>query len=100
MTDGGIADRFEHDIVTFMRSWAPYGGPPADEALPEFGLSREQLVRRYQQILAAEAARREWELRRPWARQRPPTTQRPPTIQRPAANREGTQSSTRSTTGS
>lgn len=70
MSAGGIADRFEHDIVNFMRSWAPYGGPPDDEALPEFGLSRDQLVRRYQQILATEAARREWELRRPWTRQR------------------------------
>ncbi|HYO02207.1 MAG TPA: hypothetical protein VET27_10105 [Mycobacterium sp.] len=27
-------------------------------ALPEFGLTRDQLVQRYQQILAAEAARR------------------------------------------
>ena len=56
---GGPADRFEHDIVTFMRSWAPYGGPPADEVLPEFGMTREQLVLRYQQILAARAAQRE-----------------------------------------
>jgi hypothetical protein len=70
MADGGIADRFERDIVIFMRSWAPYGGPPDDEALLEFGLTRDQLVRRHQQILAAEAARREWELRRPWTRQR------------------------------
>ena len=53
-----IADRFAHDIVTFMRNWAPYGGPPADEVLPEFGLTRDQLVQRYQQILSAEAARR------------------------------------------
>ena len=54
----GVADRYEHDIVTFMRSWAPYGGPPADEVLPEFGLTREQLVARYHQILDAEALRR------------------------------------------
>ncbi|GLP78326.1 hypothetical protein TUM20983_54360 [Mycobacterium antarcticum] len=53
-----IADRFAHDIVTFMRNWAPYGGPPADEVLPEFGLTRDQLVQRYQQILAVEATRR------------------------------------------
>lgn len=70
MHSKGVADRFEHDIVTFMRSWAPYGGPPADEVLPEFGLTREQLVQRYQQILAVAAARREYDLRRPWLRQR------------------------------
>lgn len=68
MAGGGIADRYEHDIVTFMRSWAPYGGPPADEVLPEFGLTRDQLVQRYHQILAAVAARREQELRQPWLR--------------------------------
>jgi hypothetical protein len=56
--NGFIADRFAHDIVTFMRNWAPYGGPPADEVLPEFGLTRDQLVTRYQEIMAAAAARR------------------------------------------
>ena len=67
MPGGGIADRFEHDIVTFMRSWAPYGGPPADEVLPEFGLTRDQLVHRYQQIVATEIARRDRERRdQPW----------------------------------
>ncbi|RZT17847.1 hypothetical protein EV589_2095 [Mycobacterium sp. BK558] len=71
----GIADRYEHDIVTFMRSWAPYGGPPADEVLPEFGLTREQLVARYHQILGAEALRREEELRQPWLRIRRARTQ-------------------------
>ncbi|OKH76431.1 hypothetical protein EB72_01495 [Mycobacterium sp. SWH-M1] len=71
----GIADRYEHDIVTFMRSWAPYGGPPADEVLPEFGLTREQLVARYHQILNAEAMRRAEELRQPWLRIRRARTQ-------------------------
>ena len=71
----GVADRYEHDIVTFMRSWAPYGGPPADEVLPEFGLTREQLVARYHQILDAEAMRRAEELRQPWLRIRRTRTQ-------------------------
>ena len=26
-------DRFDREILDFMRSWAPYGGPPADEVL-------------------------------------------------------------------
>ena len=71
----GVADRYEHDIVTFKRSWAPYGGPPADEVLPEFGLTREQLVARYHQILDAEAMRRAEELRQPWLRIRRARTQ-------------------------
>ncbi|MGV0852714.1 hypothetical protein [Mycolicibacterium phlei] len=51
MSDGGVADRFAHDIVTFMRNSAPYGWPSADEELPGLGLTREELVRRYQQSL-------------------------------------------------
>ena len=66
MPPGEIADRFERDIVTFVRSWAPYGGPPTDEVLAEFGLTRDQLVARYHQILAAVSARRERERRQPW----------------------------------
>jgi hypothetical protein len=58
MANGGIADRFARDIVTFMRNWAPYGGPPADEVLEEFGLTRDQLVQRYREIVTAEIARR------------------------------------------
>jgi hypothetical protein len=71
MPNGGIADRFAHDIVSFMRAWAPYGGPPADEALPEFGLTRDQLIQRYQQIVAFEASRREQQRRQPWKALRP-----------------------------
>jgi hypothetical protein len=70
MPGGGIADRYEHDIVTFMRSWAPYGGPPADQVLEEFGLTRDQLVARYQEIVTAAAERREQEMRQPWLRVR------------------------------
>ncbi|ORV88703.1 hypothetical protein AWC12_12480 [Mycolicibacterium iranicum] len=66
MSGGDIPDRFTHDIVTFMRSWAPYGGPPADEVLPEFGLTRDQLIERYHQILARRAAEAEQARRKPW----------------------------------
>jgi hypothetical protein len=59
-------DRFDREILKFVHSWAPYGGPPADEVLPEFGMTREQLVDRFHLILATEAARREREQRRPW----------------------------------
>ncbi len=79
MADGFIADRFAHDIVTFMRSWAPYGGPPADEVLPEFGLTRDQLVARYHEIMAAAAAGR-----RPVGRPAPGGFARP--LRRPVDN--------------
>jgi hypothetical protein len=59
-------DRFDREILDFMRSWAPYGGPPADEVLAEFGLTRDELVDRAHLILATEAARREREQQRPW----------------------------------
>ncbi|BBY78519.1 hypothetical protein MPRF_54180 [Mycolicibacterium parafortuitum] len=66
MPEGEMADRFAHDIVAFMRSWAPYGGPPDDEVLPEFGMTRDQLIQRYRQIIDAEIAQREYERRHPW----------------------------------
>lgn len=55
MSNGGIADRFAHDIITFTRNWVPYGGPAADAVLPEFGLTRDQLVQRHHRSLGSEA---------------------------------------------
>jgi hypothetical protein len=54
-------DRFDREILEFVHRWAPYGGPPADEALPEFGMTREQIFERFHLILATEAARHERE---------------------------------------
>lgn len=54
-------DRFDRQILDFLRSWAPYGGPPADEVLAEFGMTREELIDRAHLIIATEAARRERE---------------------------------------
>ena len=61
-------DRFDHALLDFVRSWAPYGGPPSDEVLTEFGMTREQLFDRVERIVATEAARRDLELHRPWLR--------------------------------
>jgi hypothetical protein len=61
-------DRFDREILDFMRSWAPYGGPPADEVLEEFGMTRDELIDRMHLIVATETARREREQRRPWLR--------------------------------
>ncbi len=32
-----MMDRFDREILDFMRSWAPYGGPPADEVMSSSG---------------------------------------------------------------
>lgn len=46
-------DRFDRDIVEFLLRWNPYGGPPDDEVMPQFGMSREDLsVRAVDVILA------------------------------------------------
>jgi hypothetical protein len=66
-------DRYDRDILDFVRSWAPYGGPPADEIWAEFGMTREQLFDRVDVIISAERARRDSELRQPWLRM-PATT--------------------------
>jgi hypothetical protein len=63
-------DRFDRELLDFVRSWAPYGGPPADDSWTEFGMSRDQLLNRARQLLAEESARREYVLRRPWLRLR------------------------------
>lgn len=61
-------DRFDRDILDYVRSWSPYGGPPADEVLAEFGLTPGQLAARVDQLIAAENARFADELAQPWRR--------------------------------
>jgi hypothetical protein len=53
-----MSGRFDRDLVDFVRSWAPYGGPPADEVMVEFGMTVDQLAERVQLIVATERARR------------------------------------------
>jgi len=61
-------DRFDREILEYVRSWRPYGGPPEDEVLTEFGLTPSQLVERVNTIIATQKARREEQVRRPWLR--------------------------------
>jgi hypothetical protein len=53
-----MSGRFDRDLMDFVRSWAPYGGPPADEVMVEFGMTPDQLAERVQLIVATERARR------------------------------------------
>lgn len=61
-------DRFDREILDYVRSWSPYGGPPADEVLAEFGLTPGQFTERVNNIIAAENARQFEELAQPWRR--------------------------------
>lgn len=61
-------DRFDREILDYVRSWSPYGGPPADEVLAEFGLTPGQFTERVNHIIAAENARHFEELAQPWRR--------------------------------
>lgn len=61
-------DRFDREILDYVRSWSPYGGPPADEVLAEFGLMPGQFTERVNNIIAAENARQFEELAQPWRR--------------------------------
>ena len=63
-----MMDRFDREILDFMRSWAPYGGPPAEEAMEQFGMTRDELIDRMHLIVATEAARRDREQRQSWLR--------------------------------
>ena len=63
-----MMDRFDREILDFMRSWAPYGGPPAEETMEQFGMTREELIDRMHLIVATEAARRDREQQRSWLR--------------------------------
>jgi hypothetical protein len=44
-------DRFDRDLLTFMLSWAPYGGPPTDECFVEFGMDAERVRERCMQVV-------------------------------------------------
>jgi hypothetical protein len=48
---GSAVDRFDMEIVEFMVSWAPYGGPPKDECVPLFGMSADRLEARFRDIV-------------------------------------------------
>lgn len=44
-------DWFDRQIVQFVVLWAPFGGPPAEDVLPRFGLTPTHLTRRFAQII-------------------------------------------------
>jgi hypothetical protein len=46
-------DRFDRDLLAFILSWAPYGGPPENECFVEFGMSSERVRERCMEVVCA-----------------------------------------------
>ena len=44
-------DRFDRDLLTFVLSWAPYGGPPDSECFVEFGMSTDRVRERCMEVV-------------------------------------------------
>lgn len=54
--DAHRLDRYERDVLAFVIAWAPYGGPPDDEVLPEFGITKPDLITRAADIVRGHLA--------------------------------------------
>jgi hypothetical protein len=49
-------DRFDRDLLAFMLSWAPYGGPPDSECFVEFGMNADRVRERCMQVVCTARA--------------------------------------------
>lgn len=50
-------DAFEREILEFLVTWLPYGGPPVEETLPRFGIHADDFSVRVCEIVAAGLSR-------------------------------------------
>ena len=53
---GKQLDRFDRDLLAFVLSWAPYGGPPDDECFVEFGMSIDRVHEHCMQLVCTARA--------------------------------------------
>ncbi|WP_051288564.1 hypothetical protein [Mycobacterium sp. URHD0025] len=44
-------DEFDWDIVRYVVSWAPYGGPDEEDILPRFGMDAQRLNARFVELI-------------------------------------------------
>ena len=42
---------YEQELLSFMVTWAPFGGPQDEDAFPRFGLAVEQLWDRFARMV-------------------------------------------------
>lgn len=50
---GDSLDGFDRALLEFVSVWAVYGGPPDEELLPRFGVSRADLSAKIHEIVLA-----------------------------------------------
>jgi len=50
-------ERFDRDLLTFVLRWAPYGGPPDDECLIQFGMSADRVRQRCHELVCTAGPR-------------------------------------------
>lgn len=48
-------DQFDTYLVEYMLAWAPFGGPPPEDAFPRFGMNIDQLWVRFDEIIRRDA---------------------------------------------
>lgn len=49
-------DRFDRDLLVFVLSWAPYGGPPENECFVEFGMNGDRVRERCMEVVCTARA--------------------------------------------
>ena len=47
-------DWFDRGILQFVLAWAPYGGPRDADVFPQFGMTADELVARFNRIVATQ----------------------------------------------
>lgn len=50
-TGDAYIDQFDWEIVSFVVSWHPYGGPPEGEPLRQFGMTPSRLLQRFEHVV-------------------------------------------------
>jgi hypothetical protein len=53
VADQLVTNQSDWEILRFVVSWAPYGGPHDEETVPRFGMNSERLKARFAEIVRA-----------------------------------------------
>ena len=46
-------DAYDRHLLSFVLTWAPFGGPPEEDSFPRFGLPTSAIYERFDRIVAA-----------------------------------------------
>jgi hypothetical protein len=50
-------NQFDRHLVSFVLTWAPFGGPTDEDTFPRFGLRANRVMGRFRRIVAAAEAK-------------------------------------------